>query len=79
MKIDVENPQVVLEDILTRMNKGEIVERKKGEWITKVLNYGDRGLKDIYYECSVCNMDFSDKWNYCPYCGADMREEKTDD
>ena len=50
--------------------------RKKGEWITKVLNYGDRGLKEIYYECSICNMDFSDKWNFCPSCGADM--EKTD-
>ena len=26
MKVDIENPQAVLEDILTRINKGELVE-----------------------------------------------------
>ena len=37
--------------------------------------------------CSKCKaklnanlfMDLLEKWNYCPYCGADMRAEQTDE
>ena len=36
--------------------------------------------------CSKCKaklnanlfMDMLEKWNYCPYCGADMRAEQTE-
>lgn len=43
-------------------------ERMKGKWIPKA---------DRRYYCSSCN-DRSPKgyrWDYCPNCGADMREE----
>ena len=72
MKIDVENPKEVLEDILTRMNKGEIVERKIGTW-----EYVD----DIVdYRCSICHKHafgclgevLSGAYQFCPYCGAKM-------
>lgn len=53
--------------------------RKKGKWIKKVLNYGDRGLKEIRYECPECEMDFNFKWNYCPFCGAAMEGVKDDE
>ena len=56
-------------------------ERKKGTWIN------DDGL----YRCSSCNMLWAHWWasampperlykemKYCPRCGAEMREEKTD-
>lgn len=59
-----------------------IEERKEGKWID------DRGL----YMCSSCGKLWTHWWarivplnqmckelRYCPYCGADMREEKTDD
>lgn len=50
----------------------DVLERPNGVWIKKVLNYSDRGLKEIRYECSECEMDFDFKWNYCPFCGAQM-------
>lgn len=59
----------------------DVVERKTGTWIN------DDGL----YRCSSCNLLWAHWWasampperlykemKYCPYCGADMREEKTD-
>lgn len=59
----------------------DVVERKKGTWIN------DDGL----YRCSSCNMLWAHWWasampperlykemKYCPRCGAEMREEKTD-
>lgn len=83
MKIDIENPQAVLEDILTRMNKGEIVQRKIGTW-----EYVD----DMDYRCSVCHKYaygclgevLSGAYQFCPYCGAKMDwvddgEEKTNE
>lgn len=58
-----------------------IEERKTGEWIN------DRGL----YMCSSCGKLWTHWWarvvplnqmykelRYCPYCGADMREEESD-
>lgn len=71
MKIDIENPQAVLEDILTRMNKGEIVQRKSGVW-----EYVD----DIGYRCSVCHTYaygclgevIDGHYKFCPFCGAKM-------
>ena len=42
---------------------------KKGEW-----SYNP---KDAYkYECPYCGKHFPDGWNFCPSCGADMREMK---
>jgi hypothetical protein len=48
-----------------------IEERKNGRWIWKT---GD------IYRCSECNMDIhvaecmeEPIYNFCPYCGADMR------
>lgn len=40
-------------------------ERPHGEW--SALEYG--------YKCSVCSAAFYTHSNFCPRCGADMREE----
>lgn len=53
----------------------EYKNRKKGEWIDyQIVNSG-------FSKCSQCNTEFDwddnprmDKWNFCPHCGADMRE-----
>ena len=45
----------------------EILERKHGEWIYKQM-------KGQF--CSVCDMQSVWKYNYCPNCGADMRERR---
>lgn len=68
------------EDILKKLPSAQ-PERKKGTWIN------DDGL----YRCSSCNMLWAHWWasampperlykemKYCPRCGAEMREEKTD-
>ena len=47
-------------------------ERKKGKWI-----YGEEGCFGNpygHYECSKCGDCFPHKENFCPNCGADMRE-----
>ena len=47
-------------------------ERKKGKWIC----YGF-----TLHKCSLCGFEdaFIEPNNFCANCGADMREEKTDE
>lgn len=54
-------------------------KRKTGRWIER-----DDGWGGMYYECSVCQEAFTlidgtpsdNLYNFCPYCGADMRGEE---
>ena len=49
-------------------------ERKTGKWIEH--NPHKFGL-GIVFECSECGEEIEcEEYNYCPNCGADMREEK---
>lgn len=63
-----------------RMPSADMIERKRGKW---VKNEGRVG-----WHCSNCGVDnnFAYSWNndtgrdefqdnFCPHCGADMREE----
>ena len=45
-------------------------ERKKGKWIHE-------GFEASYLRCSSCGWrDYTEDYsNYCPHCGADMRED----
>lgn len=50
-------------------------ERKKGEWV-------DGNGKDTFIHCSVCDKEAywdtdygQQEFDFCPYCGADMRGE----
>lgn len=56
--------------------------RQDGEW-KEVQRYRPTD-KAAICECTRCHdtvwaYDDGRKWNYCPNCGADMREEKTDE
>lgn len=42
----------------------------KGEWIS----HYDEGTKEGWYECSCCHSERAFNTNFCPDCGADMRE-----
>ena len=44
----------------------------RGEWVEYDDDYGALC-------CSVCEKDAPEdtRWPFCPYCGADMREDKT--
>lgn len=80
-------PEVLSEYIREYFMGADVVERKKGKWIIT-----DTYNNQIWHcDCSECGEDplhfisGSEDWwlnklpKFCPYCGADMREEKTDD
>ena len=56
----------------------EVPQRIHGRWVgTEFDGYADGN--PVYYEwkCSACGCVVEDEeptWNYCPNCGADMRE-----
>ena len=62
------------EEMASRMavaNSPTIEERKKGKWIYLI------GLEA--FECSVCGRQMvRNIFDYCPWCGADMRTKETD-
>ena len=53
----------------------DVVERKKGTWKKEMVCGGFR--EDWDYTCSVCGdaVRNPNAINFCPNCGADMREE----
>ena len=59
-------------------------DRPQGEWIRD--RYWSRGVGmgeeyGFFYKCSLCEYEVENGYtrcgfNFCPYCGADMRERK---
>ena len=64
IKILVDNKEIESIDL----NDGN----HKGEWIS---HYDDDGSEG-WYECSCCHSERAFNTNFCPDCGADMREPK---
>ena len=60
--------------IMEYIDKIPSVENK-GEWIADVDKWGDVVTTVNGYTCSKCGTFNSDKDNFCPNCGADMRGE----
>lgn len=58
-------------------NNPTIEPRKKGKWKKGV---GENGVTTSLF-CSECNYENTHwyDWNYCPNCGADMREGGQDE
>ena len=62
-------------------------DRPQGEWIRD--RYWSRGVGmgeeyGFFYKCSMCEYEVEDGYtrcgfNFCPYCGADMRKGVDDD
>lgn len=51
-------------------------EQKKGRWIM-TGDYLTGAYESIdYVKCSCCGEESLEEGNYCPNCGADMREEQ---
>lgn len=50
--------------------------RVHGEWL-----YEPEGIFKPAFKCSVCGTREAVllRWNFCPMCGADMRETKTEE
>lgn len=55
-------------------NAPTVEERPQGEWIKwNFKTFGAMG--DWEYKCSNCGKVYDGEYNFCPNCGADMREE----
>lgn len=53
-------------------SKYTFVQRNKGEWVRTKISYGDNQVYG-YLECSQCAFKMTERSNFCPYCGSDMR------
>ena len=67
-------------EIAMRLKPVDAVEVVHGRWVKKTADYV------YYYACSECGEPvLKSQWghdffsNYCPNCGADMRERKDND
>ena len=71
---------------IRKIDEAPTIEPKRGEWIDEADKYdASFGIHD--YRCSNCN-SYADEYigghewytagkpNFCPHCGADMRERK---
>lgn len=78
-KIPVANIHINTEELLERIKEEYELEPKQGKWIkTTPWSYGS-GMGEVYgyyQKCSNCGKEFMDKSNFCPNCGADMREKE---
>ena len=56
----------------------EVIEPKHGKWIGEADGYADGELIYDTWYCSNCDYVVDDDepptWNYCPNCGARMRD-----
>lgn len=67
----------MFENAVDSIQTADVVEQKVGEWV--------EGADDYRFMCSVCKCKENvptvmgkPDWNYCPNCGADMRERRED-
>ena len=50
-------------------------ERKEGKWLHKWSGDGSVWLEQNCSECGVTFEEEPNNYNFCPNCGADMRED----
>lgn len=67
----IENPYQKAE-IARWLRDAPTIERKKGQWIS--LDDFRGKYNTCGYKCSECGEHSEYEENYCPNCGADMRE-----
>jgi len=54
---------------MAQIHNAPTIEPKKGRWIDK-----SNGIEGAWNYCSVCGEQAIDLYDFCPNCGADMRE-----
>ena len=47
---------------------------RKGKWLKAYGDHEAFGVRPFYYYCSECNKLTFFPYDFCPSCGADMRE-----
>ena len=62
------------------LEKAITLPEHHGEWLDKKMTIkGGHGLAYGRYGCSVCKKKQPSKSDFCPNCGADMREVQDED
>lgn len=68
-----------LADLEDKIENGELVEQKQGEWRSELVERCDwKGKKQKYYQpnsCSLCHEPVLERKPFCPNCGARMKGE----
>lgn len=70
--IDVDEAMATVYAIPT----ADVRENRRGNWIWEEVDCMDGIHKYHQVRCSCCGERFISEVNFCPNCGADMREEK---
>lgn len=70
INVDGERFEVVQDETL--LGLPSVQPSRKGQWIA----HSDGGIWIKYYECSECRARYDTLTNFCPNCGADMRESE---
>lgn len=69
------NGKTIVYTLLKAIKKGTPLPH--GKWLDKKMTIkGSHGLAYGRYGCSVCKKKQPSKTNFCPNCGADMRESE---
>ena len=81
------NGWYIADTLLKAIKELPSADRPQGEWIRD--RYWSRGVGmgeeyGFFYKCSMCEYEVEDGYtrcgfNFCPYCGADMRKGVDDD
>lgn len=77
MRIAFQLPYVVNSAFFDAVKALPSADRPQGEWIfDPEILCSDTGVYSAGYRCSVCGKGYFrvEGMNYCPNCGADMRE-----
>ena len=64
----------VIERIIAYIPAADVVPVKHGEWLDDVAYYDEDGCPCIVTRCNQCG-EANPVSNFCPNCGADMRED----
>jgi transcription initiation factor IIE alpha subunit len=68
------NGQEVLE-VINEEPTADVKSVVHGKWIPIIERDDYCDYEQEWYECNRCHVTQYDKYNFCPSCGADMREE----
>lgn len=64
--------------IIEAIEEAPTIEPKRGEWVCHKGGWIDLDYYPTKYECNQCHhyVDVASDKNFCPNCGADMRERE---
>ena len=68
-RVNIQFDKDCKQNAINLLNHTPTIEPKKGRWIDK-----SNGIEGAWNYCSVCGEQAIDLYDFCPNCGADMRE-----